>query len=66
MAKIIVHLGEQGFNAPQQLAHREIRLPHAQVAPIIRQELVRQGMIPDETKTQEAAFPQGPETGGAS
>lgn len=66
MAKIIVYLGEQERNALQQLAQREMRLPRAQVALIIRQELVRQGMLPGETKTQETAFTQGLETGGAS
>jgi hypothetical protein len=66
MAKIIVYLGEQERNALQQLAQREMRLPRAQVALIIRQELVRQGMLPDETKTQEAALTQGLETGDAS
>jgi hypothetical protein len=66
MAKIIVYLGDQERNALQQLAQREMRLPRAQVALIIRQELVRQGMLPDETKTQEVAFTQGLETGGSS
>ncbi|MEK6752732.1 MAG: hypothetical protein AABZ00_10745 [Chloroflexota bacterium] len=66
MAKIIVYLGEQERNALQQLAQREMRLPRAQVALIIRQELVRQGMLPDETKTQEAPFTQELETGGPS
>ena len=66
MAKIIVYLGDQERNALQQLAQREMRLPRAQVALIIRQELVRQGMPPVETKTQEAAFTQGLETGGSS
>jgi len=63
MAKIIVYLGEQERNALQQLAQREMRLPRAQVALIIRQELVRQGMLPDETKTQEAGITHDLETG---
>lgn len=46
MAKIIVYLGDQERNALQQLAQRELRLPRAQAALIIRQELVRQGMLP--------------------
>lgn len=66
MAKIIVYLGDQERNALEQLAQREMRLPRAQVALIIRQELVRQGMLPDETKTQEAAFTQELETGRPS
>jgi len=63
MAKIIVYLGEQERNALQQLAQHEMRLPRAQVALIIRQELVRQGMLPDETKTQEAGITHDLETG---
>ncbi len=66
MAKIIVYLGEPERNALQQLAQREMRVPRAQVALIIRQELVRQGMLPEDTKTQEAGFTREPETGGQS
>ena len=66
MAKIIIYLGEQERTALQQLAQREIHVPRARVELIIRQELVRQGMPPVETKTQEAAFTQGLETGGSS
>jgi len=46
MAKIIVYLGDQERNALLQLAQRELRLPRAQAALIIRQELVRLGMLP--------------------
>lgn len=46
MAKIIVYLGDQERNALLQLAQRELRQPRAQAALIIRQELVRQGMLP--------------------
>jgi hypothetical protein len=45
MAKIIVYLGEQEHNALHQLAQHELRLPRAQAALIIRQELARQGML---------------------
>ena len=45
MAKIIVYLGEQEHNVLHQLAQRELRLPRAQAAPTIRQELARQGML---------------------
>ena len=64
MAKIIVYLGEQERTALQQLAQREMRLPRAQVALIIREELVRRGRLPAETKTQEATFITGLEAGG--
>ena len=66
MAKIIVYLGDQERNALQQLAQREMRLPRAQVALIIRQELVRQGMLPDETKTQESGLTHELESGAQS
>lgn len=46
MAKIIVYLGEVERNALQKLAQRELRLPRAQAAHIIRQELARLGMLP--------------------
>ena len=57
MAKIIVYLGEQERTALQQLAQREMRVPRAQAALIIRQELVRQGMLPIQNS------PQGQEQG---
>ena len=57
MAKIIVYLGEQERTALQQLAQREMRVPRAQAALIIRQELVRQGMLPLQNS------PQGQEQG---
>ena len=54
MAKIIVYLGDQERNALLQLAQRELRLPRAQAALIIRQELVRQGMLPQPTGIPES------------
>ena len=59
MAKIIVYLGEQERDALQQLAQREMRVPRAQAALIIRQELTRLGMLPDQAKNQEAERPEG-------
>jgi hypothetical protein len=53
MSKIIVYLGEQERTALQQLAQREMRVPRAQAALIIRQELVRQGMLPTQNNPQE-------------
>jgi hypothetical protein len=52
MAKIIVYLGEQERTALQQLAQRGMRVPRAQAALIIREELVRQGMIPIQNNPQ--------------
>ncbi len=48
MAKIIVYLGEQEREALQQLAQREMRVPRAQAALIIRRELTRLGMLPEQ------------------
>ena len=45
MPKIIVYLAEQECNALLQLAQREMRVPRAQAALIIRQELRRLGML---------------------
>ena len=56
MAKIIVYLGDQERNALLQLAQRELRLPRAQAALIIRQELVRQGMLPMQALITETAY----------
>ena len=51
MAKIIVYLGEQERNALHQLAQREMRVPRAQAALIIRKELARLGMLSVPTKS---------------
>ena len=59
MAKIIVYLGDQERNALLQLAQRELRLPRAQAALIIRQELVRQGMLPKTESELPLEFPIG-------
>lgn len=59
MAKIIVYLGDQERNALQLLAQRELRLPRAQAALIIRQELVRQGMLPNPEAELPLEFPLG-------
>lgn len=59
MAKIIVYLGDQECNALLQLAQRELRLPRAQAALIIRQELLRQGMLPKPESELPLEFPIG-------
>lgn len=66
MAKIIVYLGDQERNALLQLAQRELRLPRAQAALIIRQELVRQGMLPVQPATTETASALEATTGAIS
>jgi hypothetical protein len=66
MAKIIFYLGEQEHTALQQLSQREMRVPRAQVALIVRQELVRQGMLPNESKTVEPGLSRELETGSQS
>ena len=60
MAKIIVYLGEQERNALHQLAQREMRVPRAQAALIIRQELARLGMlsVPAKSLNAEQSDPQ--------
>jgi len=53
MPKIIVYLAEQERNALLELAQREMRVPRAQAALIIRQELRRRGMLPAQTTVSE-------------
>lgn len=50
MAKIIVYLADPERNALQELAQREMRSPRAQAALILRQELTRLGMLPDQSQ----------------
>ena len=61
MPKSIVYLAEQERNALLQLAQREMRVPRAQAAQIIRQELRRLGMLPAQTMAsdEESKEPQG-------
>ncbi len=66
MAKIIVYLGEQERSALNQLAQREMRVPRAQAALIIRQELVRQGMLPHKINAEGTESTPEPETEGES
>jgi len=54
MAKIIVYLGDQERNALLQLAQRELRLPRAQAAHVIRQ-----GMLPKPESELPQEFPIG-------
>ena len=66
MAKIIVYLGDQERNALLQLAQRELRLPRAQAALILRQERVRQGMLPMQAHNTETASSLEASTGASS
>lgn len=63
MPKIIVYLAEQERNALQQLAQREMRVPRAQAALIIRQELRRLGMLPEQTAVLETEGTEPQEQG---
>ena len=66
MSKIIIYLGEMERTALQQLAQREMRVPRAQAALIIRQELVRQGMLIIQNKPQEQGSIHEMESGAQS
>ena len=46
MARVILKLGERERNALETLAKREKRLPRAQAAFIIHQELEQRGLLP--------------------
>lgn len=65
MPKIIIYLAEQERNALLQLAQREMRVPRAQAALIIRQELKRLGMLPGQSTVLEEEYSE-PEEQGAS
>ncbi len=62
MAKLIIYLGEQERDALHQLAQREMRVPRAQAALIIRRELTRLAMLPEQAKTQETEKSEGQST----
>ena len=49
MAKVIIHLNDNEFNALIALAHQEYRAPKAQASLIIRRELEKLGMVPATT-----------------
>lgn len=46
MAKVIIHLNDNEFNALIALAQREYRAPKLQASLIIRRELEKLGMVP--------------------
>ena len=60
MPKIIIYLAEQERNALLQLAQREMRVPRAQAALIICQELKRLGILPAQStvSNEESNEPQ--------
>ncbi|MBI5351714.1 MAG: hypothetical protein HZB50_03655 [Chloroflexi bacterium] len=62
MAKLIVYLGEQERDALHQLAQRELRIPRAQAALIIRRELTRLGMLPERVSTKTTGKSEGNST----
>lgn len=57
MAKVIIHLNDNEFNALVALAHQEYRAPKAQASLIIRRELEKLGMVP--ATTEIAAVQEG-------
>ena len=46
MPKLIIYLRDQDLHALSSLADQEYRVPKAQAALIIRQELERRGLVP--------------------
>ncbi len=52
MAKVIIYLRDTELSALNKLAQREYRVTKAQAALIIRQELVRLGMINTDNTTE--------------
>ena len=59
MARVILEIGECERKALHLLAKRERRLPRAQAALIIRQELERQGLLPAGVRVLQATQIQG-------
>ncbi len=53
MPKLIIYLRDQDHNALEVLAQQEYRVPKAQAALIIRQELERRGLVAINTEDQE-------------
>jgi hypothetical protein len=59
MARVIVEIGERERKALHLLAKRERRIPRAQAALIIRQELERQGILPAGARSLQEAQVRG-------
>ena len=53
MPKLIIYLRDQDHDALEALAQQEYRVPKAQAALIIRQELERRGLVTINTEDQE-------------
>ena len=66
MAKINDHPRKQGRRALDQLAQRETHIPRTQTELIIRQELVRQGILPESTKASGIELLQEPQIEGGT
>lgn len=54
MAKIIIYLADPERDALHQLAQRKMRAPRAQAALILRRELTRLGLLPEQTQSADA------------
>ncbi len=68
MAKVIIYLRDTELSALNKLAQREYRVTKAQAALIIRQELVRLGMINTDNTAENQPHSNGlvsaPQSGG--
>ena len=65
MAKVIIYLKDTELAALNNLAQREYRALKAQAALIIRNELARLSLIPNEQPTHQTADPEQSTTGPA-
>jgi len=66
MAKINDHPKKQGRSALDQFAQRETHVPLTQTELILRQELVRQGILPRSTKASGIELPPEPQIEGGT
>lgn len=53
MPKLVIYLRDQDHDALEVLAQQEYRVPKAQAALIIRQELERRGLVVMESENEE-------------
>lgn len=53
MPKLVIYLRDQDHNALEALSQQEYRVPKAQAALIIRQELERRGLVAKDTEKKE-------------
>lgn len=63
MAKVVIYLLEPEMSALQRVAQQEYRSVKAQAALIVRNELIRLGMVRDQTAKNEKEPAESPELG---